>query len=385
MEPQGAPQTLNVPDASGRLLSLDVLRGLTVALMILVNNAGDGNVSYAQLRHSAWNGCTLTDVVFPLFLFIVGASVALALEARLRRGAARTAILRQVVQRALLIFMLGLVLNALPFFHLGGLRYYGVLQRIALCYLLAAVVYLGGGFRAAAITAVVVLAGYWVLLAHVRVPGYGMPGSDVPLLDQVANLPAWVDRAMVSPAHLYRNSFYDPEGLLGTLPALGTTLIGVLAARVFETRWSAAKRATVLVACGLFGVVAGLLWSHWFPLNKRLWTSSYAVFTAGISMGLLGVLYGLIDGPLRWRRGLAVPIVFGTNALFAYILSEVLAIALHAVTLAGDRTLQQAVYGLLPAWLGPAPVVSVLYSLLFVAACFLPTAYLYRHKIFLKL
>lgn len=377
------PQPATQP--SQRLLSLDVLRGLTVAVMILVNNAGDGAVSYAQLRHSAWNGCTLTDVVFPLFLFIVGVSVALAFQRRLDRGAARTTILLQVLQRALLIFVLGLVLNALPFFQLSGLRYYGVLQRIALCYLLASIVYLLGGFKASATVAVALLIGYWLLLTHVRVPHFGMPGVDVPLLDPVANLPAWLDRTLVPAAHLYHNTVYDPEGLLSTLPALGTTLLGVLAARVLQSNWVSTKRTLTLILCGLFGILAGLLWSHAFPFNKRLWTSSYVLFTAGIASTLLGTLHGLIDGPLRWRRGLTPFVIFGTNALFAYILSEVIAIILHAITFDGNLTLQQVTYRLLPTWLGPPPFVSLLYSVLFVAVCLLPTAYLYRHKIFLKI
>ena len=383
VNPQGAPDVTSQP--APRLLSLDVLRGLTVAVMILVNNAGDGSVSYAQLRHSAWNGCTLTDVVFPLFLFMVGVSIALAFRRRLDRGTARSAIFLQVLKRSLLIFAIGLLLNALPFFQLSGLRYYGVLQRIALCYLLASIVYLLGGFKASATAVVVLLIGYWLLLTHVRVPGFGMPGIDVPILDPVANLPAWLDRALIPPAHLYHNTVYDPEGLLSTLPALGTTLIGVLAARVLQSDWPISKRTITLILCGLIGIIAGLLWSHTFPFNKRLWTSSYVLFTGGIASTLLGTLYWLIDGPPRWRRGLTPAIIFGTNALFAYILSEVLAIVLHAITLDGNRTLQQLIYRLLPTRLGPAPLVSLLYSILFVAACLLPTAYLYRNKIFLKL
>jgi len=183
-----------------RLQSLDVLRGLTVAFMILINNAGDGAVSYAQLRHSVWNGCTLTDVVFPLFLFIVGASITLSFGARLDRGVPRRTILLQVGKRSLLIFAVGLLLNALPYFHLSDLRYYGVMQRIALCYALASVIFLAGRLAASAAACVAALAGYWWLLLHVPVPGIGLPGVAVGILDHYGNLAAWLDRLLVPPA-----------------------------------------------------------------------------------------------------------------------------------------------------------------------------------------
>ena len=233
--------------SSRRLQSLDVLRGLTVALMILVNNAGDGSVSYAQLRHSAWNGCTLTDVVFPLFLFIVGASITLSFGARLDRGVPRRTILLQVGKRSLLIFAIGLILNALPYFHLSDLRYYGVMQRIALCYALASVIFLAGRLVASAVTCVAALAGYWWLLLHVPVPGIGLPGVSVGILDRYGNLTAWLDRTLIPSAHLYHQGFYDPEGLLSTLPALATTLFGVLAAAWLLTDRPVWRKSAALV------------------------------------------------------------------------------------------------------------------------------------------
>jgi predicted acyltransferase len=366
-------------------MSLDVLRGLTVALMILVNTAGDGSVSYTQLRHSVWNGCTLTDLVFPMFLFIVGASVALALRSRLSCGVPHIVILRQVLQRSLLILLFGLLLNALPFFHLSDLRYFGVLQRIALCYALAAAVYLFGGIRAAAIVAVLTLLVYWYLLTRVSVPGFGVPGIDVPMLDPHGNLAAWLDRRLVAPAHLYHHSFYDPEGLLGTLPALGTTLFGVLAGCWLQTLQSANRKALGLAAAGIAFATTGLLWSHALPWNKRLWTSSYALWTAGISVLVLSLLFWLIDGPLKCRRGLTPWLAFGTNALTAYIFSEVVALILSIIPVRGAGNLQRWLYQLLPQRLGPPPLLSMLYSILFVAVCYLPVYILYRRRIFLKI
>ena len=368
-----------------RLLSLDVLRGLTVALMIFLNNAGASNTSYVQLRHSTWNGCTLTDCVFPCFLFMVGASICLSFRRRLSQDVARGVVLLQVLKRAFLIFAIGLLLNALPFLQLADLRYYGVLQRIAICYALASFIYLFGGMAASATTVVVVLIGYWWLMLHVRVPGYGMPGIDIVILDPSGNLASWLDRSIVPTAHMYHQTVYDPEGLLSTIPALANTLFGILAASFLQITRPAWQKLTVLLSSGIIFIAGGLLWSHWFPLNKRVWTSSFVLFTTGISMALLALLFWAIDGPPGVRRGLTPWLIFGTNALAAYIFSEVLAIVLGVITLSHGETLQQFLFRLLPHSIGPAALLSAIYSFLFVVICALPVTYLYRHKIFLKI
>jgi len=361
---------------------------MTVAVMILVNNAGDGAVSYAQLRHSVWNGCTLTDVVFPLFLFIVGSSIALSFTARRQHGATDSSIALQMLRRTLTIFALGLLLNALPYFHGGELRYYGVLQRIALCYALGGAVYLLSGVAGCAVAAAAALVGYWLLLTHVAVPGYGLPGASIEILDRYGNLAAWLDRSMVPQAHLYRQSFYDPEGLLSTLPALANTLLGLLAAVWLRSARPAWQRACVLLCCGLASMAGGLLWAQTFPLNKRLWTSSFALFTSGIAMALLALLFLCIDAKQQdgqhsvWMKPW---LVFGTNALTAYVLSEVLAVALAAVPVGGGENLQQMLFRLLPTWIGPLPSMSAVYSVLFVCVCYLPVWVLYRRRIFVKL
>ncbi len=374
-----------------RLLSLDVMRGLTVALMILVNNAGDGAVSYAQLRHSIWNGCTVTDTVFPMFLFVAGASIELSFRGRLDRGASRSEIFLQVLRRSLSIAVLGLLLNLFASGHFAELRYYGVLQRIAICYFVAAMVFLFGGIRACGVVVVAMLLGYWFLLVHVRVPGFGMPGVDVALLDPLGNLTSWLDRFLVPAAHLYRNGVYDPEGLLSTLPAVATTLFGVLSAAGLRTTVSVRRRVVVLFGMGMIVLACGLWWSHSFPMNKRLWTSSFVLFNAGLDMAVWAVLFYLIDG----RRGgkelqisnVAIKpwIIYGRNALTAYAFSEVLAIALAAIHLPGGRDLQRYLFHLLPATPSSPGLGSLIYSVLFVGVCFLPVWFLYRQRVFLKL
>ncbi len=366
------------------MVSLDVLRGLTIALMILVNNAGASNISYAQLRHSAWNGCTLTDCVFPCFLFMVGVSITLSFRKRLSQKVARGVIMLQVLKRTLLIFGIGLLLNALPFFDIGNLRFYGVLQRIAICYLLASVTYLFGGVIASSGVAILALVGYWWLMLHVRVPGYGLPGVDVGILDPAGNLASWLDRFLVPAAHLYHHTVYDPEGFLSTIPALANTLFGVLAASLLLTPRAAWQKFVILFFSGALFIAAGLLWAHWFPLNKRLWTSSFAIFTTGVSMALMAVFFWAIDGPPKLRKGLAPWLIFGTNALAAYVFSEVLAIVLGVITLSRGESLQQFFFRLLPHSLGPSAFLSAIYSFVFVIVCALPATYLYRHKIFLK-
>lgn len=369
-----------------RLVSLDVLRGLTVAFMILVNNAGDGAVSYSQLRHSVWNGCTLTDLVFPGFLFIMGVSMALSFQGRLAKGTPPGKIALQVLKRSAVMFALGLLLNALPDFQLGTLRYLGVLQRIGVCYLICGLLLLYQRTWTSAVVTVAATAGYWLLLTRVSVPGYGLPGIDVPLLDPHGNLASYLDRLLIPQAHLYHQGFYDPEGVLSTLPSLASVLLGALSAIWIRRADVSTPRRLVSLALAAAGLIAlGLIWGQSFAINKRLWTSSYVLFTAGIFMGLLALLISAIDERGWLKRGLKPWLVFGTNALTAYVLSELLSILIGNIRLGVGGTLQRSLYMLLPVWIGPGPLRSLIWSVLFVAVCFLPVWGLYRRKIFIKL
>ena len=380
------PGTPAVSRLAARLQSLDALRGLTIALMILVNTSGDGAHTYRLLRHSPWNGCTLADVVFPCFLFMVGISLVLSLGGKLRRGIRRRVLVRQALRRALVLFAIGIAINGFPRFDLHTLRVFGVLQRIAICFFLASLIYLWLRPRAIVWLTVAILLGYWILLRWVPVPGYGLPGVSVPLLDPHGNLPAWLDRQILPARHLYHQGYYDPEGLLASIPALASTLIGVLTAFVLQTPRSAATKAKRLLVAGAFCLLAGLAWSHWLPLNKRLWTSSFVLFNAGVSLLALSIFIWWLDVQRKGSR-LAVPIVaFGTNALAAYALSEFLASFLSTARWPGSGyTLQQTLFRPF-ATLIPNPYLAALtYAVVYVAICFVPVLVLFRKRIFLKI
>jgi predicted acyltransferase len=379
-----------------RLLSLDVLRGLTIAFMILVNNNG-GPGSWAQMNHAAWNGFTATDLVFPTFLFVVGVSIVFATEARRARGARAGALGGHALGRAIVLFVFGMVVNNYPYFHWEHMRFYGVLQRIAICYLLVELFYLCDR-RASTkwIALAAVLLGYWVLVRWVPVPGAGMPVRDVPLLDKNENIVAWADRRLM-PGHLYEDwpdhNARDPEGLLSDIPALGTTLIGLLAGIWLRGPRSPRAKAAGMAAGAALSLVLGYLWSLEFPLNKKMWTSSYVLAAAGWSLALFALLYWLMEvrgwGKAGATRALAWPwLAFGSNAIVAYLISELLPGSLdpihfedggHATNPLGYAHDHFFAHIPDPGWAAFA------YSVFFAALCFVPVWVMYRRKIFVKI
>jgi predicted acyltransferase len=376
-----------------RMLSLDVFRGLDIAFMILVNNNGDGERAYWALKHAAWNGFTPTDLVFPTFLFLVGVSTVFSTASRVAQGATKASLFFHILRRAIILFLFGQVVNNFPFFHLGTWRVYGVLPRIAICYLIVATFYLlSPGWRNKVGVAIAALVGYWILMRYVPVPGYGVPGRDIPLLDHDANLVAWLDRHIFSAPHLYERT-RDPEGLLSTIPSLATTLMGLLTGIWLRTGRPLGQKARGIAIAGFLSVILGALWNFSFPVNKKLWTSSYVLVAGGLSLLLLALSIWIVD--LRSKRAADAPakpstwlrplLVFGTNAIFAYVLSELLASALDNIHLRPGHDLQQWFYrGILHTIPDPS-FASLLYSLVFVAVCWLPTYLLYRNKIFLKI
>ncbi|HVN82700.1 MAG TPA: heparan-alpha-glucosaminide N-acetyltransferase domain-containing protein [Terriglobia bacterium] len=369
----------------GRLASLDLFRGATIAAMILVNIPGNEDAAYWPLKHAEWNGWTPTDLIFPFFLFIVGVSLVFSFASRLKRGDSRTALLLHTFRRSAIIAAIGLGLNALFAMDFRMLRIPGVLQRIALCYLVAAILFLCLGRQGRAMVAGALLLGYWILMCFVPVPGFGLPGRDVPLLHPDWNLAAYLDRKLVI-GQLYEGT-RDPEGLLSTLPAIATTLLGVFTGEWLRSKNSPQKKAAWMLISGLAGLALGCVWGVWFPINKKLWTSSYVLFTGGFALVCLAVCYWAND-IRNWRGAWTKPfVIFGANAIAAYMIHIILAVCIYSFhaqldgrTLNGQDYLFQRFFAPLT---GPS-FASLLYSVAFVLVCFLPIWLMYRKRIFLK-
>jgi predicted acyltransferase len=377
-----------------RMVSLDVLRGLTIGFMIMVNNNGDGNRAYWAMKHAAWNGFTPTDLVFPTFLFLVGISTVFSTQARIAQGASKLSIFLHTFRRTIILYLLGLVVNSFPFFHPHTMRFYGVLPRIAICYFVVATLYLiSPAWKDKVALVIAALIGYWLLMRFVPVPGYGLPGRDVPLLDHDGNLVAWLDRQIFSASHLYEGT-RDPEGLLSTIPALGTALIGLLTGLWLRTSRSLAEKARGIAIAGISGVVLGGLWNISFPLNKKLWTSSFVLFAAGLSLLLLALSIWIVDirsqrepdlDPSRRYRAFMPLLVFGVNAIAAYVLSELLpGVFEHIYVSPGISFLHWCYLSILHLVPDPA-FASLLYSFAYALVCWIPMYVLYKKRIFIKI
>ncbi|HEX3891381.1 MAG TPA: heparan-alpha-glucosaminide N-acetyltransferase domain-containing protein [Terracidiphilus sp.] len=385
--------TTTAPSANPvqRLISLDVVRGITIAFMIMVNNNG-GPGSWRFMNHASWNGLTPTDLVFPTFVFIMGVSVVFAFDARLARGASRTKLAWHTAQRAAVLILFGIFVNSFPFFQLPHMRFYGVLQRIGVCYLVVGLFYLWDQRASTKIAAFVAcLVGYWVLVRWVPIPGVGEPGRDVPFMDMTQNLVSWIDRALF-PHHLYLyapdHNVRDPEGLLSDLPAIGTALMGMLAGLWLRTRKSIPTKTAGLLGAFAASLALGYLWSLEFPLNKNMWTSSFVLVAGGYSLALLTFCFWAVERQ-GWRKGWTFPwLVFGSNAIAAYMVSELLPGILDSIVVSDGPNKHESVGVFLfehifapipnPHWAAFA------YSVSFTAVCFIPVWILYRKKIFLK-
>jgi predicted acyltransferase len=368
--------------APNRLLSLDVFRGITIAGMTLVNNPGTWSAIYWPLEHAEWNGWTPTDLVFPFFLFIVGVAITLSLGRRVEEGAPKRPLYLKALKRASIIFALGFFLNLFPHFDFETVRVPGVLQRIAVCYLITAVIFLSTKLRTQAIIAVGLLLIYWIAMTEIAAPGYA--AGD---LTKEGSLASYVDR-LVFGQHVWRQAkVYDPEGILSTVPAISTTLFGVLTGHWLRTERTQFEKAAGLFFAGAVCVMIGWSWNSFFPINKALWTSSYVVFTAGLGLQLLALCYWLVDIK-GYRRGAWPFIVFGVNAIALYVGSGLMVDTMELIkvptALGGTTSLQSWIFSnFFLSWATPINA-SLAYAIAFILFWLFLMWLLYRKKIFLR-
>jgi predicted acyltransferase len=370
------------------MMCLDFYRGLAVAGMILVDNPGSDDLAYWPIKHAVWNGWTPADLIFPSFVFLVGVSMVYSFYARLRRGESRKKILLHVGQRCLILIAIGLFVNASPIIGLDvhTWRVYGVTQRIALCYFVAAILVLWSNRRGQIIALVACLVGYWAVMRFVPVPGFGVPGRDIPFMDQERNLAAWLDRKLLM-GRLY-NGVRDPEGLLSTIPAVGTTLIGVLTGHWLRSENGPGTKALRLLVAGILGILAGLLWNQWFPINKNLWTSSFVLFTGGFALIFLTFLYWVFEIK-NWRGAWTMPVlVFGMNAIAGFVADSLVYGPGYGFTVKGangaSMNWHEAAQARLVSVGLSAANASLIYSLAAVAFCWMLLWLLWRKRAFLK-
>ena len=369
--------------ATERLVSLDVFRGLTIAGMVLVNNPGSWSHIYWPLGHAQWHGWTPTDLIFPFFLFIVGVSITLALGPRVAKSDSLRSVQWKILKRALIIFALGLFLAGFPYFNLGTIRIMGVLQRIALCYLAAALIFLKTDLRKQLIITAALLVGYWLVMTFVPAPGF--QAGDY---SREGSIACFIDRKVLG-SHIWsQGKIYDPEGLLSTLPALATTLLGVISGALLRSQKKQYEKVALLFIAGLGCIVGGWLWNLFFPINKSLWTSSYVLFTGGLAMQFLALCYWLVDmkGYRRW----ATPfVVFGVNAIALFVGTGLMARLMGLIKVSrGDETriaLKTWLYeGLFLSWASPYPA-SLSFAIAFILLWLALMWILYKRKIFIKI
>jgi predicted acyltransferase len=373
-----------------RLISLDVFRGATMAAMLLVNNPGDWGNIYSQLDHAEWNGWTFTDLIFPFFLWIVGVAIPLSMGRRLENGEPRTKELLRLARRAAIIFALGLALNGFPHYDLSSIRIPGVLQRIGICYFFAGLIFLNTGVRGQIISIFCLLTGYWLLMAFMPVPGWGHG-----ILNDHGNFSEYVDTLILN-GHMWRETkTYDPEGVISTIPAIATVLFGILTGQLLRSKQTGAEKAAWIFVMGNFLLLAGLIMNHWLPINKKLWTSTYAVFMAGMAANVFAICYWLVDvrGYKAWSKPFAV---YGMNAITVFVLTGLLGRISTIVPVAeanGHPVMMKtwlfghmkSAFEHLAGPLATAKNSSLIYALMYVAIMYAVADVMYRKKWFVRI
>jgi predicted acyltransferase len=352
-----------------RYLALDVFRGMTICFMIIVNSPGSWDIAYAPLLHAPWHGFTPTDLVFPSFLFAVGNAMAFTMPKYEAQGSA--AFWRKTIKRTLIIFLLGYLMYWFPFFQgaadgglelkpIGDTRIMGVLQRIALCYFFASVILHLVSKKVALLIGTGLLLGYWIL-AYV----FGDTGDPYSL---TGNAALKFDLAVFGPRHLYHGEGipFDPEGLLSTLPAIVNVLIGYFAGTLIRKYGNSYETIAKLMLAGAVMIFIALVWDMTFPINKKLWTSSFVLLTSGLALQIISILIYFIE-LLRRRELTYFFVVFGRNPLFIYLLSEIFLITLYLIPV-GEGSVQSAIYDFLKSFASPINA-SLLFALLLMLFC----------------
>ena len=362
---------------TNRIISLDVFRGMTIAGMTIVNNPGSWEHIYWPLEHAQWHGWTPTDLVFPFFLFIVGVAIPLAFSKRVESGKNQRDLYIKVAKRTLIIFALGVFLNGFPYFDLSTLRIPGVLQRIAVCYFFASLIFLNSKWKTQIAIAVGLLLLYWALMMLVPAPGFA--AGD---LTKEGSLASFVDRVVFGKHVWAQAKVYDPEGILSTIPAVVTTLIGVLTGQWLRSEKQRYEKVAGMFVVGAICIAIGWAWNSWFPINKALWTSSYVLFTGGLALQFLGLCYWLIDikGYRRWAKPFEV---FGMNAIALYVGSGLMADSLGLIKV-GSVPLGEWIYEhVFASWASPINA-SLAFAIAFVLFWLAVMWILYRRKIFIS-
>jgi predicted acyltransferase len=374
--------------SSERLLSLDVFRGITIMGMILVNNPGTWGAIYPPLEHAKWHGCTPTDLIFPFFLFIVGVAISYSLTKRKEQGTDMKGLYLNILRRGFILFGLGLILAGFPFglilghqFSFSTIRIPGVLQRIAVVYMISSFLFLITNTKFQYFFTAAILVVYAMLMSFIPVPGVGYAN-----FEPGTNFAAWIDNLILSGHMWSATKVWDPEGLLSTLPAIGTAMLGIFAGNWLRSEKDQTTKTLWMYIWGSILMTAGWVWSGWFPLNKSIWTSSYVLYTGGLAFMFLAFCYWFIDVKkiTWWIKPFQV---YGMNAITVFFLSGIVGRFMYMIkveTLDGTLTLQQYLFKILfLSWLEPINA-SLAWAIMYILVWLGLMWILYAKKIFIK-
>jgi predicted acyltransferase len=360
---------------SKRLLSLDAFRGYTVAAMIMVNFPGSWEHVFPPLHHSEWNGLTFTDLVAPFFMFIIGVSITLAYTSKIEDQTPKFPLVKKIILRALKILLVGLFLNAMPYFNFSEMRYTGTLPRIAFVFLFSAILFLFTNSRQQTIILIIILLSYWFIMCGIPLPGEGKV-----MLEPGKNIAAYID-SLYLPGKM-RQGTWDPEGYLSTLTATASCIFGMLIGKLILKVETPNLKVNYIFAIGIVSSIIGYFWGLVFPINEGIWTSSFVLITAGFACMLLALFYFLADilGHSNWTK---LGVVFGVNAITAYVLADILSLIFYNLPIGNSVNMQFVQYfsnlGMKPA------LASWMYALIFVGINYVPLYFLHKRKIYIKL